>query len=295
MNRPMNRRSLAKAVLLSLLGFVLSLLTFIFSTPFFAALYSNYGRWFFWLTGFSLTVLAGPLWILIAPQFLIYGVFRELEDQKHNLLSSGLWALLFSGFITAASAYIHLRFSGYADWNSVAGILGDFSEKLSQFYPGLELKPEVLVKQVPGLIIAMLMLSLINGMLFEKTVSFWFNLPSKDLPPKVTRANLLEFNLPEGMIWGFLLCLLVWSLDLGVTSYGFLGVTGLYFFGTLYLFQGLAVLEVCLRVMRAGAFIRVIVYVFIVGQFFFLLSILGLLDYWLDFRTRLKKSRTNSQ
>ena len=57
----------------------------------------------------------------------------------------------------------------------------------------------------------------------------------------------------------------------------------------LYFFQGLAVLEVLLNALKAGMFTRVVVYFFLVGQLFFVLSAVGLIDYWADFRRRLSK------
>ncbi|MBO9668271.1 MAG: DUF2232 domain-containing protein, partial [Bdellovibrio sp.] len=57
----------------------------------------------------------------------------------------------------------------------------------------------------------------------------------------------------------------------------------------LYFFQGLAVLEVLLNSMRAGTFTRVLVYIILVGQLVLILSIVGLIDYWLDFRGRIRR------
>ena len=58
----------------------------------------------------------------------------------------------------------------------------------------------------------------------------------------------------------------------------------------LYFFQGLAVLEVAFRIFRTGAFWRFVIYFFIVGQLFLLLSAVGLIDYWVDFRSRMRRA-----
>jgi uncharacterized protein YybS (DUF2232 family) len=57
----------------------------------------------------------------------------------------------------------------------------------------------------------------------------------------------------------------------------------------IYLFQGLAVLEVSFLAFRIGTFWKVLIYVLVVGQLFFLLSAVGVIDYWVDFRQRLTK------
>ncbi|ASD65333.1 hypothetical protein [Bdellovibrio bacteriovorus] len=63
----------------------------------------------------------------------------------------------------------------------------------------------------------------------------------------------------------------------------------------LYFFQGLAVLEVFLNSMRAGLFIRVLTYIILVGQLLPILAVVGLIDYWVDFRARLRKMKTPSE
>ena len=65
----------------------------------------------------------------------------------------------------------------------------------------------------------------------------------------------------------------------------------------IYFFQGLAVLEVGFLTFRIGNFTRFLVYFIIVGQLFFLLSAVGIIDYWADFRKRMgnMRSRQGSQ
>jgi hypothetical protein len=64
-----------------------------------------------------------------------------------------------------------------------------------------------------------------------------------------------------------------------------------YSMAGLYFFHGLAVLEVLLIVFRAGFFTRLLAYILLVGQLFFILSIVGYLDYWIDFRSRFRKTK----
>jgi uncharacterized protein YybS (DUF2232 family) len=58
----------------------------------------------------------------------------------------------------------------------------------------------------------------------------------------------------------------------------------------LYFLQGLAVTIVFLKVTRAGFFTRALtVLVIMVGQGLLILGVLGLVDYWLDFRGRMRR------
>jgi hypothetical protein len=56
----------------------------------------------------------------------------------------------------------------------------------------------------------------------------------------------------------------------------------------LYFFQGLAVTEVFLLAMRAGLFFRLFTYFILIGQLFFVVSAIGVIDFWVDFRRRFK-------
>ena len=72
------------------------------------------------------------------------------------------------------------------------------------------------------------------------------------------------------------------------------GVVSMNFFNLmmgLYFFQGLAVLEVLFLVFKSGSLMRFFVYFFIVGKLFFLLSAVGVIDYRVDFRRRLKQRK----
>jgi hypothetical protein len=74
-----------------------------------------------------------------------------------------------------------------------------------------------------------------------------------------------------------------------------LGVNIVNVMTVLYFFQGLAILEVSLRSFRAGALTRAALYIILVGQMFPLVSAIGLIDYWVDFRRRLRKIRFSSK
>jgi hypothetical protein len=41
--------------------------------------------------------------------------------------------------------------------------------------------------------------------------------------------------------------------------------------------------------MRAGLFTRILTYLIMVGQLMLILSVIGLIDYWVDFRRRIRK------
>jgi uncharacterized protein YybS (DUF2232 family) len=70
------------------------------------------------------------------------------------------------------------------------------------------------------------------------------------------------------------------------TSVNFLNVCLMLFF-----FQGLAVIYRFFAVFRVGFFWQALLMIIVVGQLFLLVSLLGLMDHWVDFRARLSKRR----
>ncbi len=103
------------------------------------------------------------------------------------------------------------------------------------------------------------------------------------------KPKFLAFKSPDLVIWAFLVSFLLSfykgvNVDLRWTAINILlMVTGVLFF------HGLAVFEYILYLFRAGLFIRILVYVLLVGQMFYVLVFLALADYWLDIRLKLTK------
>ncbi len=106
------------------------------------------------------------------------------------------------------------------------------------------------------------------------------------------RQQLADLRLPDGVIWLFIGALLgafggfeVRGVE--ATSVNILNVSFVLFF-----FQGIAVVAKFFEKLRMGSFWQFVFMLLIVVHLFLFVSLVGLTDYWLDFRTRLNKRTT---
>jgi hypothetical protein len=109
-----------------------------------------------------------------------------------------------------------------------------------------------------------------------------------------SQLKLLEFRVPDFVIWIAMTAFLLTMENFNVKALEILGLNIVNVCTVLYFFQGLAIIEVSLRSFRAGALLRAVTYLLLVGQLFPAVSAIGLIDYWVDFRKRLKKMRLAS-
>lgn len=155
--------------------------------------------------------------------------------------------------------------------------------------PAVKLDPEILAQQIPSAVVIVLLLALGVGFIFERRVFSWLNLPRERT---ASQLKLLEYRVPDYVIWVAMTAFLLTMVSFGGKAIAILAVNIVNVAIVLYFFQGLAVLEVFLNSMRAGVFTRVLMYIILVGQLLLVLSIIGLIDYWVDFRGRIKKMTT---
>jgi hypothetical protein len=105
-------------------------------------------------------------------------------------------------------------------------------------------------------------------------------------PKSYNKDRLLAFSVPDYFIF-IILTTFFLSFFKGVPAQvATVSVNAFNIVAVIYFFQGLAISECFLIWFRMGYFFRVLFYVFIVGNFFPILTLLGVLDYWIDFRKR---------
>jgi hypothetical protein len=163
-----------------------------------------------------------------------------------------------------------------------------FTAQVQQMNPAVKLDASVILQQVPSAIAIILILALGVGLIFERRVFSWLNLPREKI---ASQLKLLEYRVPDFFIWVAMTAFLLTMVSFGGKAIGILAVNIVNVALVLYFFQGLAVLEVLLSSMRAGTFTRILMYIILIGQLVLILSIVGLIDYWLDFRTRIRRMK----
>ncbi len=285
--------SIKKLITISSLSILLSMLTFIMGAPFILVLRKAFGPRVFWTfgllaTGAAWLLQAQPLAISMGSIWMTLGLYVEIEKKGVRWWISALLSLASGALFGATAGWQMLLSKGVNTLAELEKLVAQFTTKVQDMNPVVKLDPATLVQQTPSAIVIILILALGWGLIFERRVTSWLNLP---IEGTASQLKLLEYRLPDFCIWVAMTAFLLTMVSFGGKATAILAVNIVNVMVVLYFFQGLAVLEVLLNTMKAGAFMRVLTYIIMVGQLLPLLSVVGLADFWLDFRGRMKKLR----
>ncbi|MEK6774801.1 MAG: DUF2232 domain-containing protein [Bdellovibrionota bacterium] len=287
-----------KFLYLSSLSILLTMLTLVFGTPFLRAIKRSYGALAFWVLGLLLSIVfwqlkAHLLLVFVNALWISLGIQMECEKRGFRWWLSSFLGLSIGAFVGFAGAALLLRSFGLASEESLVGLLEEFLASLQQTSQvQLKLSAKDFLQIVPGLFIVILELALGMGLIFERKVFRWFQLPYERF---VSQVSLLEYKLPDGLIWATLSALLLAFVSFGSTTANVIGLNFVYIAGTLYFFQGLAIIEVFLMALKVGFFGRFLVYFLMVGQLLPVVALFGFIDFWIDFRKRIRTALMKSK
>lgn len=273
---------------------VLTLITGVLGSPFLRLLRKTQGPIRFWAAGLIVAALflalgADLLAVLVGSIWMTLGVYSELEQRGRGWWISGLAALMAGTVVQIAGFSVILKRLGITTWERFVALI---DEKLMVFLPvepSMRPEPALFAQQMPSVLVILLMLCLGTALIFERKLFAWTGFPRDRV---ASHLKLLEFRVPDFYVWIALSGFLLTMVNFGSKTLVALGLNVVNVSVVLYFFQGLAVLEVLLNALKAGAFLRLAVYLILVGQLFFMLSAVGLIDYWVDFRRRLRPGGT---
>jgi hypothetical protein len=287
------RLTTQKFVALSALAALLSVMFVFMGTPLLRVLRNAYGPLKYWSMGFALSAAmfllgVGPMAFLLASVWIMVGLYNELEGRGH----AGVMACAAS---TAVSTLILI--GGSLLWFREHGL--NFSETLKETLSGIlaqvgarsDAGIDVIIKQSPSLIFITMLLGLAFALMFDRRTAFLTNLPFERV---ASQLRLLELRLPDWMLWLTMFSMLLAFVNSVPANVSALAMNIFNIMVAAYFFQGIAILEVSFVAFRVGPFVRLLTYIFIVGQLFLLISAAGFIDYWVDFRRRLRASRLPS-
>jgi hypothetical protein len=272
---------------------LLTLFTGIFGAPFLRLIAKTHGQLVYWFVGlvFTLALVLGalyPIAIMFGSIWLVIGLYSGLEARGLRWASCGALAITVPTVIGGIFSTIYIRSLELRSWTD---FIESAAQKITAAWPLAplpEAEIKMLVQQLPSVAVTMLILSLGTALIFESTIFNWAK------APRLRTANQLkplEFKLPDFCVWIALFGVAFSLIELGSEAAVVFGMNILNIAVALYFFQGLAVMEVGLRVYRVGAFTRMVIYFLMVGQLFFVLSVIGLADYWLDLRRRMRTNK----
>ncbi len=280
-----------KFITISSLSILLSMVTVILHAPLLRVLRQAFGPWAFWILGLVVTgaawlLSAQPLAMFIGSVWMTLGAYNELEQRGLGWWLSGILSVLLGTGAVCISLYIAFKVNGINTYAEVQNLVEQFIVQIQQVNPAIKVDASDLMQQIPSAIAITLILALGVGLIFERRVFSWLNLPREKI---ASQLKLSEYRLPDFFIWVAMTAFLLTMVSFGGKAIAILAANIVNVALVLYFFQGLAVLEVFLNSIKAGTVTRVLVYIILVGQLVLILSIVGLIDYWLDFRSRIRK------
>lgn len=227
-------------------------------------------------------VYVGSIWMTL-------GAYSELEKRGVNYRGAGLISLG-AGLLFALAGYF-LILKNLITTDILSETLEPLRIAINQAFPDSALQPGALVKYLPGVFTASLFGSLALSFAFESKVIRMFKIRHEKV---ASGLRWLEFRLSDGIIWLSLISLLVLGLNLNnqvikVAILKTVSVNFLIIAVVAFLFQGLAVIEFMIRFYRFGLFTRTMTYLLIILQLAPLVVLVGFVDYWADFRKRVRK------
>lgn len=293
----MAENSAKKFLILFVLGSVLTGLFVFLGTPVLRVMRSAFSSLKYWISGligFLLLISFGTQMLMIS--FLVFslwvtvGVYQELEERGKANIGSAALAISLGSLVLIGGPWLVASWSGI----DLVGLLSSsITEIAKQLAGGKSLeqvgfKPEAILVRIPSTIVLIQMTGLAFALMLSRQAGLVLGVRFNRV---ASEMKLLEFKAPDWMIWLTIFAFLGSFISFPESTLAIVSSNILVIMLGVYFFQGLAVMEVSFLVFRISRFLRLLIYFIVVGQLFFLLSAVGIVDYWVDFRQRLRKGK----
>lgn len=279
-----------KPIIYTLWSVLLTAGTFFLGAPPLKLLRAKVGRAVYWMIGAAIALgffglgfqaMSAAFFSLV----VLIGVFSEFEDMEFGVLASSAFSVLITSLLAASSFAIWVART--PKWN---GVLLNFVETVLKpvggMGPRFQVNPYDVLVQLPSIVLILWLGSLYMTVLLEP------RLRGSDEPSAralSSRLQLAELRLPDPVIWVFIASLLGAFSGLAPHWLEAVAVNAMNVTLLLLFFQGIAVVARFFVTARLGLFWQFLFMVLIVVHLFLFVSLLGLVDYWVDFRARLAK------
>ena len=278
---------LHKSILLLIWSVVLTGVTVVLGAAPLKPVRLNLGAAPFWMLGLGLSALflafqipAIGLGLLLFT--ILIGVWVEFEQRGFSLFQSAASALAATLSVMVAAVFFLTRKNPVFWQEQLVVHIEKFISRLSQMDANLAqtLKAEELAMQVPSAVVIIFLFSATFVAVFEKPIQKWLGQASGK------KERLSDFRLPDFFMWLLISSVFFafWNGSSKLVSAVATNVLNVLI--VCYFLQGLAVLVRYFQVFRVGYFWRVLWTLIFTLQLFLVLSFVGVLDYWLDFRKK---------
>jgi len=272
----------------SILGALLTVLFVFVGAPILRVVRNVYGRTMYWGAG---VVLAGAAYglstsvsFLLMAIWVTIGVYGEFEEKGRASFGSALLSVGFGSLLLLGTSYAK-------EFNDS---LKTFAQQMGNNMWPAQSSLEMIQGLMPSILILVVVLSLAFALMLDRKVSALLGLRFERI---ASAMKLYDFRLSDLMIWVTMISFLLSFVQLKeVEAFRVISLNVFIIMMGLYFLQGLAVTEVALLVWKVSPIFKFLFYFLVVGQLFFLLSFVGIIDYWMDLRERIRrfKSRTKS-
>lgn len=253
-----------------------------------------FGRAWFWLpllavaAGFFATqaVAAGVCLIVVA---VLVGVYSEVEEHGSSMFNSGVVGVLASVGAAGIGVGAYLLHSKNGLQALAKGWADKAMEQFAAMNEGAPVAIEDLIQQLPSVVLIALFVTLWLALLWERPLRQLFRLAPPDEAGSVDRMT--SFRVPDLGVWVLIAAVAGAFIKHGIPA---LEVASLNVFNVMvaiYFFQGMAVVAHAFNELKLGPGWRALWYVLLVVYLNFIVSLLGLVDFWLDFRDRMAKQK----
>jgi hypothetical protein len=247
----------------------------------------------FWIGHFAAALLLGlagalPGAVALGLLTVLIGAYSEVEEHGSSIFVSACFAVI----ATAGSAAVGFSALIGKTKGSIVGQIHDevaeVARQMAEYNPKIDINADAIFYQVPSLVAVLMIVALAMGLIWENRAMRALKRPRAE----GLREQLVAFRVPDACVWLAMASILgAFALRGKYPVIEGASMNALNVFVALYFFQGLAVVAQALEAFKVGAFWRGFWYVMIVIQLHLLVSLLGFVDYWVDFRAKLPKGR----
>lgn len=296
-----NKKNL-KAFWLYAFGLVLTFIGGPVASPFLKVFFKQYGARAYFLSYVvfcsAMAVVSPAIGLMMLAFVFSVFIYGVLEKRGVSFFTTAALATFLPPTLIVALVFLAVKGQWELVSESIFSAIETTKEIMSQ--SGIKsgnVDTDTVVHLFPGVILSFFVIGVGSAVALERKAHVFFGFHYEKY---ASQLKPLEVRFPDGLIWVTLISMamavagqLTVFKGMGdsetLARVGIVGQNLCMILSTIYFFQGLAILEVFLGVLRAGMLTRFFAYFTLVLNLVLVLSAIGFVDYWLDFRKRLRR------
>lgn len=258
----------------------------------------RFGRVSFFLSVISIGILLffinKTAFLLFASSGMLAFVFAESESQGLSYSSSALvTVLMVSGFWAIVLGAL-MRFYGF---NPIAFFTEQINWAISQLSQSaasksLALDAQALLKQIPSFMLTVLIFSIWLSSVLVSRMEAILNWQPRRMSRTFSSEDFSSWKLPDTFVWLALASMAGTFFHVQQEWLRWLATNAFNIVVALYFFQGLAVIVSYFKAKQVSAPWRTLAYILIFSQLFLIVSFVGFVDLWMEFRNKSKTGKS---